>query len=86
MEIDDYNSEFFFEQEDNWEQYQDFLYEDELTPQEQDSSYTIFILEQAISDIKEIGKLSSTLGLVCDNAVKSIEKVLQVFTEHMNGE
>lgn len=82
LEADDYNSEYFFNREYDWEEYQETLSEYELTPQE----YNAFILEQAISDIKEIGKLSSALSIVCGNAVKSIERVCKVFDEYMNGE
>ena len=86
MEIDDYNSEFFFEQEDNWETYQDLFYDDELTPQEKDSSYNIFTLEQAIIAIKDMSKSVYSLGCTAEEAIKRIEDFMKLYTECMNGE
>ena len=88
MEIDDYNSEFFFEQEDNWETYQDLFYDEDegLTPQEKDSSYNIFTLEQALIAIKDMSKTVSSLGCAAEEAAKKIEEFITLYTEYMNGE
>ena len=86
-EIDDYNDEFFFEQEDDWKQYQDlFFEEDELTPRERDFSYNIFTLEQAITTIKDIGKSITALGWAAEEAAQKLESFVKFYTECMNGE
>lgn len=88
LDIDDYNSEFFFEQEDNWETYQDLFYDEDegLTLQEKDFSYDIFTLEQAIIAIKDMGKAFSSLGCTAEEVAKRIEEFIKLYTKYMDGE
>lgn len=87
VEFDDYNGDYFFEQEENWLEYQSIIDNyDEPTPQEKDSSYNIFTLEQALSTINEIARVNGSLTIAAERATKALEELITTYTRSMNGE
>lgn len=87
VEFDDYNGDYFFEQEENWLEYQSIIDNyDEPTPQEKDSSYNIFTLEQALSTVNEIARVNGSLSIAAERATKALEELITTYTRNMNGE
>ncbi len=79
MEIDDYNSEHFLEQSDLWDDYHTYM--------ETYFTWNISDLENAIQTLNEIGNLDwAKMGDACNAARTSIRKVINLYTEYVNGE
>lgn len=82
-EIDDYNSEYFFNKEYELEEYNSILdtFDSSMREEEKDSAYNIFILEQAISTIHDIEHQVADMSVHAENACRSIEKFIEIYTE-----
>ena len=79
MEIDDYNSEYFLEQSDLWNDYH--------ADMEIGFTWNISDLEIAIQALNEIGNLDwQKMQDACNAAKTSIRTVINLYTEYMNGE
>lgn len=88
-EIDDYNSEYFFNGADELEEYHGILdsfdsFEYSPTEEEKDFAYNIMILEQCCSIFKEFGNKTAELTIAAENAERAVRKFIDVYTEGEN--
>ena len=82
IEIDDYSGEYFFNKERELEEYSSILDSFESPVEDEKySAYNIFILEQAISTIHDIESHIADMSVHAENACKSIENFIKIYTE-----
>ena len=84
IEIDDYNSEYFFEGENELEEYHSILdSSDYYSPNDDDRdfSYNIFTLEQANNVLNELGNKNVDLGVAAHSATNAINHFIKIYTE-----
>lgn len=84
MEIDDYNSEYFFNGEDLLEQYNSILDSlDYAEPDEEDKdfAYNIMVLEQALTIVNELGNSVSKLASAAQNVTNALNCFIEIYTE-----
>lgn len=88
FEIDDYNSEYFFELEDTWDNYDTILDELENNISEQDKkfAYDIFSLEEALSLLRQLGDECAILKFSADTATAALEKFINDYTKCYEGD
>lgn len=82
LDIDDYNADYFFEGADELEEYNSILDSfDDPIEEEKDFSYTIMLIEQTISTLKELEKKWDDLTVHAANAERALEEFIDVYTE-----
>lgn len=89
LEIDDYNSEYFFNGADELEEYHGILdsldsFEYSPTEEEKDFAYNIMILEQCCSVLRELGDKTAELSIAAERANRAVQKFIDVYTEGEN--
>lgn len=88
LEIEDYTGDYFFLESEDLEEYNDIM--EQMNEEEESYAYDIFTLEQTRSIIERILKNAlsedreGVLATAAQNVSLSLDKFLDIYSEHMN--